>query len=88
MTAMQHESPSRLVAAEVRAEMARRGISARALALKMGGVSYMWVSRRVGINADQELTLEDIARFAEALETTARYTLVPDDALRAAVIAA
>jgi transcriptional regulator with XRE-family HTH domain len=67
MTAMTAESPSRLIAAEVRAEMARRGISARALSLKLGGVSYMWVTRRIGVNADQELTFEDLDRIAAAL---------------------
>lgn len=48
--------------------MARRGLSARALALKIEGVSYMWVNRRVGMRADQNITLEDLELIARALE--------------------
>ena len=47
--------------------MARRGLSARALALKIDGVSYMWINRRIGMHADQDLTFEDLERITDAL---------------------
>lgn len=71
MTAMHAEmTPSRRIGAEVRAEMARRGLSARALALKIPGVSYMWVTRRVGTKADQDITFEELEMIAGALEVS------------------
>ena len=48
--------------------MARRGISARALSLKIPGVSYMWVNRRIGTKADQDITFEELELIAGALE--------------------
>jgi transcriptional regulator with XRE-family HTH domain len=56
-----------MVAAEVRAELARRGISARKLAAKIG-VSPMWVNRRVMMHADTDMTLEDLSRIADAMD--------------------
>jgi transcriptional regulator with XRE-family HTH domain len=58
---------SDLVAREVRAEMARQGVSQRALAERLG-VPQPWVSRRVGLKADQALRLDDVADMAEALD--------------------
>jgi transcriptional regulator with XRE-family HTH domain len=61
-----HPSPSRSIAAEVRAEVARQGLSLRKLALQLG-VSHAWVTRRVSFGADVDLTLEDVDRLAAAL---------------------
>jgi transcriptional regulator with XRE-family HTH domain len=58
--------PSRRLAAEIRAELARRGLSNRRFAMMLG-VNYMWVNRRIGMSANQDLTLEDLDRIAAAL---------------------
>jgi hypothetical protein len=59
-------APSRRIAAEIRAELARQGISNRRLAVTMG-VSYQWVNRRVGMHADVDLTFEEVDRIAAAI---------------------
>ena len=71
---------SQRIAAEVRAEMARRGLSARRFALQLG-VSNMWVNRRVGMHADQDLTLEDLERISSALGITWQKLLRDADLL-------
>jgi len=81
MTAMRAElTLSQRIAAEVRAEMARRGLSARKFALQLG-VSNMWVNRRVGMHADQELTLEDLERISASLGITWQKLLRDADLL-------
>lgn len=54
------------IAAEVRAEMGRQGISSAALARKLG-VSEAWTSRRLSINGDQTMDLDDLPRIADVL---------------------
>jgi transcriptional regulator with XRE-family HTH domain len=58
--------PSRAVAAEVRAEAARQGITQGQLAARMG-VQQAWLSRRIGIRADVDITLEETLEMAKAL---------------------
>jgi hypothetical protein len=58
--------PSQLAAAEIRAELARRQVSYRQLALMIDGVSYAWINRRISA-CDVEMTLEDVQRIADAL---------------------
>lgn len=53
-----------LVAAEVRAHLARRKISGRQLG-RLLGESQTWVSRR--LNADTPMDVDDLDRVAEAL---------------------
>lgn len=74
MTVTTTDSPSRRVAAEIRAEAARRGISIREVARRMD-VQQMWLSRRVKVDAPVDLTLEELERIAAALETTAEELL-------------
>jgi len=57
---------SRAMAAEVRAEMGRHGVSQRGLANRLGR-PQPWVSRRIGLGAEVELTLDDVAEMADAL---------------------
>lgn len=54
------------VAAEVRAEMGRRGMSNAELARSLG-VSEAWTTRRLGKRADTPLNLVDLQRVAAAL---------------------
>lgn len=54
------------VAAEVRAEMGRRGMSNAELARQLG-VSEAWTTRRLGKKADTPLNLIDLQRIAAAL---------------------
>lgn len=60
-------APSRRIAAEIRAELARRGITHRAFALMLGK-NHMWVTRRIGMTAEQDLTLEELDLIARTLE--------------------
>lgn len=53
------------VAAEVRAEMARRRVSQSELARRLGE-GQPWVNRRV--NGDVALDLDDLERISEALD--------------------
>lgn len=66
MTVISIDSPSRRIAAEVRAEAARQGISLREVARRLD-VSQMWLSRRVKVTADVDLTFEELDRIAGAL---------------------
>jgi transcriptional regulator with XRE-family HTH domain len=59
-------TPSRLVAAEIRAEMARQGMSQRRLATLIG-TNYTWCQRRISVGAELELTVDDVQDIAEAL---------------------
>jgi len=61
---------SQALAAEIRAESARRGVSGRELARRMG-MTQPKISRRIGMSADVELTVEDVAEMAEALGISA-----------------
>lgn len=61
------QSPSRRIAAEVRAEAARQGISLREVARRLD-VSQMWLSRRVKVTADVDLTFEELERIAAVLD--------------------
>lgn len=54
------------VAAEVRAEMGRRGMSNAELA-RLLGVSEAWTTRRLGKRAESPLSLVDLQRIAAAL---------------------
>ncbi len=58
--------PSRLIAAEIRAELGRRQVSNRQLAQMIGGVSYAWVNRRIS-TGETDLTFEDTQLIADAL---------------------
>lgn len=64
-------TPSQFLAGEIRAEMARKGISHREVARRLG-VSQMWVGRRIGVNAVTDLTFEDLVKLAEALNVPAQ----------------
>lgn len=66
MTVISMESPSRRIAAEIRAEAARQGLSIREVARRLE-VSQMWLSRRIKVTADVDLTFEELTRIAEAL---------------------
>lgn len=69
-------SASRLIAAEVRAEAARQGMSHRRLGIQMG-VSYAWVNRRCSVGADVEISFEDAERLATALGVSVTQLLDP-----------
>lgn len=74
MTVTSIDSPSRRLTAEIRAEAARQGISLREVSRRLE-VSQMWVSRRVKVTADVNLTFEDLERIAGALDTSAEELL-------------
>lgn len=59
-------SPSDFAAGEVRAELARRGLSLTRFAEDLG-VPSMWTIRRLGPSRSVDLTLEDASRVAAAL---------------------
>jgi transcriptional regulator with XRE-family HTH domain len=56
------------VAAEIRAELGRRGMSNADLA-RLLGVSEAWTTRRLGKKADTVLNMVDMQRIAAALST-------------------
>jgi transcriptional regulator with XRE-family HTH domain len=68
--------PSRRIAAEIRAELARQGLSSRRLALALG-VSYQWVNRRISPKADVDLTFEEVDLIAGAIGVPATKLVVP-----------
>ena len=65
-TPIRPSSPSRFLAGEIRAEMARQGLSQRDLAERLG-FTHPWVTRRIGRNAVTDFTLEDLVKVSEAL---------------------
>lgn len=60
-------STTKAAAANIRAELGRQDKSRAAFAREMG-VSEMWLSRR--INAQTPITVDDLARIADALDVT------------------
>ena len=72
-------TPSQLserVASEIRAEMARKGISQSNLAVSLGE-SQSWLSRRTNTGPGRTpLDLNDLERIAAALEVTANDLIV------------
>lgn len=68
--------PSQLIAAEIRAELGRRQLSNRQLALMIDGVSYAWVNRRISA-CDVEMTFEDVQRIADTLGIPVTRFLAP-----------
>jgi transcriptional regulator with XRE-family HTH domain len=54
------------LAAELRAEMGRKNMSQRQVALRLGRPP-LWLSRRVGGTATVDLTLEEVSEIADAL---------------------
>ena len=75
---MRVQPPSKRVAANIRAEMARQGLTQAILAKKLGRAQQS-VSRRLSGNT--RFTLEDVADFAFALQ-------VPPATLLAELVAA
>lgn len=69
-------SPSEVVAGEVRAHLARRGMSLRAFEAELG-VSALWAVRRVGPSRSIDLTLEDLSLIASALGLAPADLLAP-----------
>jgi transcriptional regulator with XRE-family HTH domain len=67
MTVTSIASPSRRIAAEIRAEAARQGVSIREVARRLE-VSQMWLSRRVKVDGDVDMTFEELVRIAAALD--------------------
>lgn len=55
------------VRAEIRVWMARRGVSGRDLATKLGHAPS-WVSKRIGAGATVLLTVDDLYEIGEALD--------------------
>jgi hypothetical protein len=58
---------SRIVAAELRAEIARQGLSTHAVAQRIGTYD-VWLSRRISPSGEVALTIDDVTRIAAALE--------------------
>lgn len=69
-------SPSAAVAGEVRAHLARRGMSLTEFEQRLG-VPRMWAIRRVGPSRSIDLTLEDATRIADALDVPLLDLLTP-----------
>lgn len=74
------ERVSHAVAAELRATLGRKGMSASALADRIGKNSR-WMSARIGTTANVDMTIDEIAEMAEALGVDAERLVL--DALRA-----
>ena len=72
---------SRVLAAEIRAEMGRQGVSQRTLARQMG-VTQMWMSRRIGVTGDVDITFEEAEKMAEALRMDPKGLLLAVYAIR------
>lgn len=66
----ENASPSRRIASEIRAELARQGINQTALA-RLLHVSNAWTSRRLSPSADVDLTFEEVEKVAKALGVSA-----------------
>ena len=65
---------SRLIAAEVRAEMGRQGVSKSELARRLQ-VSDVWIGRRLAVNSTVQITLEEVDQMAEALGVSSQRLL-------------
>jgi transcriptional regulator with XRE-family HTH domain len=65
---------SRLIAAEIRAEMARQGLSQREVAKRLN-VSDIWISRRVSPKSTVQITVEEVEAMAEALGVSSQRLL-------------
>lgn len=65
---------SDVIAANVRAEVARQNLTQQQVADRIGGVGQWWVSRR--LTGDTTITAEDLARFAEALNVPVTQLLI------------
>lgn len=61
---------SRWIAAELRAEIARAGLSQATIAKRMG-VPGAWISRRLTPSAEVDLTFEETEKFCESIGTDA-----------------
>jgi transcriptional regulator with XRE-family HTH domain len=70
---------SRSLAAEIRAELGRQGLSVSELARRTE-FPQRWLARRLGRDADQEITVDVLAEMAEALDVSAEGLFA--DALR------
>ncbi len=62
-------SVARQIAGEIRAEMARQGMSQQALADRIG-VGQPYISRRLAPDATVAVDVVDLVRIAEALNVT------------------
>ena len=58
--------PSSILAAEIRASVAREGVNMAELARRLD-VPQAWVSRRIGRGANIDITLDEAVQIAEAL---------------------
>lgn len=75
-TADVEAKPSEVIAAEVRAHLARRGMSLRAFE-HMLGVPTLWAVRRVGPSRSVDITVEDLFLIATALDVSPSSLLAP-----------
>lgn len=67
---------SGIIAAEIRAELARRNLSHRQLAIALG-FTPMWIHRRIGGAAQTDLTFEDVEVIARFLDVPVAQLLTP-----------
>lgn len=67
---------SRLIAAEIRAELARRGFTSRQFALQHG-LNEMWLNRRIGRKASIDMTFEEVDQLAGMLDVDVQVLLAP-----------
>lgn len=74
LTVMPSQNASRLVAQEIRAELGRQGQSARQLAAKMNRTQH-WISARLSPTAKVDMTVDEIAEMAAALDVPASKLL-------------
>lgn len=66
-----------VLAAELRAEAARKQLSHRAIANRLG-VTAMWVQRR--FSGETQITVEDLFRICQVLELDMRELMPPPTA--------
>lgn len=64
-------TPSRVVTAEIRAEMGRQGVTGRELARRLGK-DQSWTTRTIGVRAKQPITVDEVLEIAEALNVSAQ----------------
>jgi transcriptional regulator with XRE-family HTH domain len=72
----EQDGATELVAAEIRAEMARQRVSHADVAAKLG-VSRPWLSRR--LSGDTSMSVDDVAKIAEALGVPLAQFTAPID---------